>query len=393
MSKREETPGPYDGRAGPAEVHDPIIKQELKRASAWAVVALAVVMLWFLAQPILLIIAGLVFAALLDGGTKALGYVLPIGRRWRLLIVVLLFIAMIGGIALLAGIQIAAQIGQLRITLAEQTDQLVEWLGSMGLMPDDMQMNELLRQVLGSVGSLTSALGSALSAIATLFLVMVIGLFIAIEPNLYDRGVQWMLPRGTRPEFRKTSKHMTRTLQKLLAGRVLGMVFEGVLTWALLSIAGVPMALLLGILAGLLAFIPNIGAFITGILMVSVGLSAGPETGLYAFIIYVIVQAFDGYVVIPMVARQTVDLPPALTLSAQILFAALFGILGLALADPIVAMIKAALERRSQHNDEEEEEARQRELAESEAEAEAATSASPPKPGLFRRLKPKADDS
>lgn len=370
MSGRDDLPGPYDGRAGPAEVHDPVIRQELKRASAWAIVGLAVVLLWFLAQPILLIVAGIVFAALLDGGTKLLGYVLPIGRGPRLLIVVLLFIAAIGGIALVAGFQIAAQVGELRLTLTEQTDQLVLWLDSMGLTPGDMQMTELVRQVLGSVGSLTSALGSALSSIATLFLIMVIGLFIAVEPNLYDRGIQWMLPRGSRPEFRKTSKRMTKTLQKLLAGRVLGMLLEGVLTWALLSFAGVPMALLLGILAGLLAFIPNIGAFITGVLMVAVGLSAGPETGLYAFIIYIVVQSFDGYVVIPMVAKQTVDLPPALTLSAQILFAALFGIIGLALADPIVAMIKAALERRSEHNDEEEEEARLRQAAEAEVKTE-----------------------
>jgi predicted PurR-regulated permease PerM len=118
------------------------------------------------------------------------------------------------------------------------------------------------------------------------------------------------------------------------------------------------MALLLGIIAGLLAFIPNIGAFITGVLMVAVGLSDSPESGMWAFIIYLVVQTFDGYVVVPMVAQRTVDLPPALTLSTQILFAALFGIVGLALADPIVAMAKAALERRSEHNDEEEDEAR-----------------------------------
>ncbi|RYY33401.1 MAG: AI-2E family transporter, partial [Sphingomonadales bacterium] len=137
---------------------------------------------------------------------------------------------------------------------------------------------------------------------------------------------------------------MARTLRVLLAGRLAGMLFEGMLTWILLSIAGVPMALLLGIITGILAFIPNIGAFVSGVLMVAVGFSAGPDQGYWAIIIYFAVQTFDGYVLIPLVAKHTVDLPPALTLSAQILASTLFGVMGLALADPMVAMIKVALE-------------------------------------------------
>jgi predicted PurR-regulated permease PerM len=356
MSQRDDLPGPYDGRSGPAEVRDPIMRQEIKRATAWGMVAVAFVLVWYLAQPILLIIGGLVFAALLDGGTRLLGRVLPIARVWRLLITVLLIVAGVAGVVYLAGIEIADQAEQLRETMIAQFDNLLVWLTEIGMTPQGIDLADVIREVLGSVGSITSALGSAIGGIATMFLIMVIGLFIAIEPNLYDRGIQWMLPRGSRPEFRRSTTRMAHTLQRLLAGRLLGMVFEGVVTWILLSIAGVPMALLLGILAGVLAFIPNIGAFVTGVLMVSVGLAAGPDTGMYAFIIYIVVQTIDAYVVIPMVARQTVDLPPALTLSMQILFSALFGIVGLALADPIVAMAKAGLERRQEHQDEEEQE-------------------------------------
>ncbi|MEM8694914.1 MAG: AI-2E family transporter [Pseudomonadota bacterium] len=360
MSERDERPGPYDGQVGPAEVRDPVIRQELKRAIAWAMVAVAVLLVWQLAQAILLIIAGLVFASLLDGGTRLLRPVIPQSRGLRLAVVMLLIVGGITGIGWLAGIEIANQAEELRETLSLQFARLLGMLDELGMTPGGIEITQILRDVLGSVGSLTSALGSAVSGIATLFLVMVIGLFVAIDPKIYDRGIQWMLPRGTRPEFRKTTTRMAKTLRRLLAGRVLGMIFEGFLTWLLLTIVGVPMALLLGILAGLLAFIPNVGAFITGVLMVAVGLSDSPETGFYAFLIYLFVQTFDGWVVIPMVAKQTVDLPPALTLSAQILFAALFGIIGLALADPIVAMAKAALERRSEHNDEEEEEAQRR---------------------------------
>jgi predicted PurR-regulated permease PerM len=117
------------------------------------------------------------------------------------------------------------------------------------------------------------------------------------------------------------------------------------------------MALVLGIITGMLAFIPNVGAFVSGVLMVSVGFSAGVDKGLWAIFIYFVIQTFDGWVVIPLVARRTVDLPPALTLSMQILASTLFGVLGLALADPLTAMIKVALERNSERTAEEDAEA------------------------------------
>jgi predicted PurR-regulated permease PerM len=159
-----------------------------------------------------------------------------------------------------------------------------------------------------------------------------------------------MVPLDQRKAFAEMLGGMATTMRRLLAGRLLGMLFEGLLTWVFLSIAGVPMALLLGIITGVLAFIPNIGAIVSGVLMVAVGFSAGSETGIWALVIYFGVQNFDGYVVIPMVAKRTVDLPPALTLSSQILASTLFGVLGLALADPMVAMIKVALESGARGN-------------------------------------------
>ena len=136
-----------------------------------------------------------------------------------------------------------------------------------------------------------------------------------------------------------------------MAGRLFGMAIEGVGTWLLLWAGGVPMAALLGVLTGVLAFLPNIGAIISGVLIITVGFSAGFDVGIYAVFVYLAVQTIDGYLIVPMVAKRAVDMAPALVLGAQILFGALFGILGLALADPIVAMIKVALERQSERNE------------------------------------------
>jgi predicted PurR-regulated permease PerM len=332
---------------GPSEFRDPLVRHELKRASVWFGLGLAILAVIFLAQPLLLILGGVVFAAMLDGGTRLLGRVLPIGRGWRLLIVSLAAVAGLAGTIWLAGVQLSNQAATLRDIVTLQVNRLLEWGAAYGLGLESIQPQQVIDQAMSSLGRLTSAVSSVLGGLTNLVMIMVIGLFIAAEPNLYERGIAWMLPSETRERFYRTSDRMGFTLRRLMAGRLLGMAVEGVGTWLLLMAGGVPMAALLGLLTGILAFLPNIGAIISGVLIILVGFSAGPETGLWAIAVYVIVQVVDGYLIVPYVARKTVDLAPALVLGAQLIFGALFGLLGLALADPIVAMVKAALDQKS----------------------------------------------
>ncbi len=336
----------------PVEMRDPFLRKELKRAMIWLGLACVIALLIVLVQPLLIIFAGVVFAALLDGGVRLLGRVLPIGRGWRLLIVVLLTFAFLVGTFILTGVQVTEQVMQLRSTLESQANRFTSYLTSQGLMPGASDVNGIVKQALGSVGRVTSWVGSAIGAITSMFMILILGLFIAMDPGTYSRGLQWMVPVDLRPEFARTLLKMGATLRRLLAGRLLGMAVEGVASGIALAIGGVPMAMLLGIIAGILAFIPNVGAIVTGVLMVAVGFSAGVDTGYWAIGTYLVVQTIDGYVIVPMVAKRTVDLPPALTLGAQILASALFGILGLALADPMTAMLKTALERRSEREEE-----------------------------------------
>ena len=337
---------------GPHEVHDPLVRAEIRRAAIWIGMVAGAGLVVLLIEPLLIIFGGLVFAAMLDGGVRLLRRVAPIPRGPAVLLLMLAAIAFVLGVFYLTGVEIASQAEQLRATLETQWQRVSQWAASAGLAPSSADLNSLVDQGMQSLGRVTSFVSSAVGAITSLVMIFVIGLFVAFEPRLYSRGLQWMVPLSWRDEFHVTLSRMGHTMRMLLAGRLAGMAFEGVLTWILLALAGVPMALLLGILTGLLAFIPNVGAFISGALMVAVGFSAGFETGVWALGIYAAVQIFDGYVVIPMVARKTVDLPPALTLSAQILASTLFGVLGLALADPITAMVKVALDRESEREEE-----------------------------------------
>jgi predicted PurR-regulated permease PerM len=335
---------------GPTELRDPVVLQELKRASVWFGLGLAILAIIFLAQPLLLIFAGIVLAAMLDGGTRLLGRVLPIGRGWRLAIVTLLAVGFVVWTIVFAGMELVGQFERLREVITVQLGRILAWGNELGLVAGGAQIDQLSSQLMGSLGRLGSAVSNALGAVTSIVMILVIGIFIAVEPRLYERGVAWMLPLRRRDSFYDTAARMGFIMRRLMAGRLVGMVVEGIGTWLLLLLGGVPMAALLGILTGLLAFIPNIGAIISGVLIVLAGFSVGVNEGLWAIAVYFIVQNVDGYLIVPYVARRTVDLAPALVLSAQLLFGALFGIMGLMLADPIIAMIKVALEQRSRED-------------------------------------------
>jgi len=334
--------------SSPTHIANPELRYEAKRAFVWVGVVGLAILAVYVSQALLVIFGAMVFAAMLDGGARLLGRVLPIKRGWRLGIVIILAVAFLAWVFYFAGSQISQQAAQLPALVFAQASRFLAWLQTKGFAANQEDVGKLAGTVASGVGVVTKAIGGILGAGATLVLVVTIGLYLAFEPRLYERGVAWMLPHGQREEFYVTADHMAFTLRRLMAGRLVGMIFEGFFIFLALALGGVPMAALLGIITGLLAFIPNIGAIISGILMVLVGFSGGTEMGIYTIIVYFVVQNIDGNIVVPLIARRTVDLAPALVLGFQLIMGILFGILGLFLADPLLAMTKIWLQRRAE---------------------------------------------
>ncbi|AKH42333.1 putative PurR-regulated permease PerM [Altererythrobacter atlanticus] len=343
--------GDRDDRASPTSISSPRLRHEAKKAAIWVLVVGTAVLTVYISQSLLVIFGGLVFASMVDGGARLLGRILPLPRGVRIGIVLLLGTAFLVWLGFFAGSQISREAAQFPEIIEAQTIRVTNWLDNQGfaISPDNMQ--QVASQLASGVGTVTRAIGGIVGGVTTLFLIVIIGIYVALEPRLYERGLAWMMPPTRRSHFYGTVSKMAYTMRRLMAGRIVGMVFEGIFTWLMLWAYGVPMAALLGILTGLLAFIPNVGAVISGILMVLVGFSGGVDMGLYTVFVYFLVQTFDGYIVIPLIAKKTVDLAPALVLGAQLIMGILFGIIGLFLADPLMAMIKVALERRSESND------------------------------------------
>jgi len=334
--------------ASPTRIASAELRHEANRAAVWlAMIGLAVLAV-YIAQSLLVIFGAMVFAAMIDGGARLLGRVLPIGRGWRIAIVLLAGLGFFIWLVSFAGNQIGREAAELPALIEAQARQLGSLAAAQGFAVEVTDLQSLLGQAASGVGTVTRALGGILGGLTTLVLVLIMGLYVAMEPRLYERGLAWMLPQHRRTNFHQLMGDMAFTMRRLMFGRLVGMVFEGLLTYAMLAIYGVPMAALLSILTGLLAFIPNVGAFISGILMVLVGFSGGYEMGLFTVFVYFAVQTFDGYVVIPLIAKKTVDLAPALVLGFQLIMGILFGVLGLFLADPLLAMIKVGLAHRAE---------------------------------------------
>ncbi len=345
----EPTPAaiPAPRRAGPTDIADPVLRAEAKRALVWVCVAGLVALAVLLAQALLVIFGGLVFSALIDGGTRLLGRVLKVGRLWRVAMVLLAGVAFVVWLVLFAGSQIADQAAALPTMVAAQAMKGMQFAQHHGVRLDAKFTQNLVEGGLARVTEVTAVVGGLIGGITTLFLIVVLGIYFAVDPAPYRRGLAWMLPRGQREHFEGTLVHMGKALRRLLMGRLIGMMVEGLMIYIALALRGVPMAALLGLITALLAFLPNIGAPISGLLMVLVGFSGGTHMGFYCIGVFAVVMGVDGNVIVPMVAKKSADLAPALVLAMQLVMGVLFGILGLALADPMLAMLKVLLERQS----------------------------------------------
>lgn len=347
MSDAEQTAAEEPVGASPTQIENPELQREANRALIWALVIGLLVLAIYLAQSLLVIFGALVIAAMLDGGSRLIGRFLHIGRGWRVVIVLLLGIAFIGWLVQFAGAQIAAQAAEFPAIVTTQLGRLIAFLRSKGFDIAQGDLQNLAGQAISGVGTLSRMVGGFFGGLATIVLMLTIGIYLAVDPRPYERGLSWMIAERHRKQVADTLDHMAFNMRRLLFGRIVGMVAEGLFTWGLLSLIGVPMAALLGLITGVLAFIPNIGALVAGILMTLVGFSGGVEMGLWTIASYFLIQTFDGYVLVPMIAKKTVDLAPALVLGFQLIMGVLFGVLGLTFADPMLAMIKVALERRA----------------------------------------------
>ena len=192
-------------------------------------------------------------------------------------------------------------------------------------------------QLAGARTYMFGFLTSTFAAVAGLLLVLVLTIYVASDPDTYHRGLMHLFPHSTRSRAGEVLSVMAATLRRWLRTQLIAMVTIGVVTTIALFILGIPAAIPLGILAGLLEFIPTIGPVLSAIPAVLMGFVISPEKALTVALVYTGIQLLENHLLIPKLMQAGMDLPPALTILAQALMGMIFGFLGLLVAVPILA--------------------------------------------------------
>lgn len=198
-------------------------------------------------------------------------------------------------------------------------------------------------QINAIAGYLFSFLSSTIAVVTGLFLIMILSIYIGASPDLYHKGLLHLFPHRSRPRAKEVLTAIGMTLRKWLVAQLVAMVVIGVVTTIALKLLGVKAALPLGIIAGLLEFIPMVGPILSAIPAVAMGFLDSPEKALFVALAYVGIQFFENHLLIPMLMKEGVDLPPVLTIIGLAVMSVVFGFLGMLVAVPMLAAILVAV--------------------------------------------------
>jgi predicted PurR-regulated permease PerM len=308
-------------------------------AGTVAIVALA----WMLSDVLLLAFAGMLLALALLQASEALRRHVPrLSPRMALLAVVLIVVLVLVGGSWFAGARAAEQLQSLGQTLPRAWEAVQQWLAQ--FTPGRWLLDVWAEATPGPqdwqriAGLATNTLNATVGAIGSLVLVIAIGLYSAADPGTYRRGLVRLVPPARRPLAEAAIEAATSDLQRWLLGQGVSMLAVAVLTGIGLMLIGMPLALPLAMVAGVLDFVPYFGPFVSGLLIVAVALTEGEQMAMYAALVCLAVQQAEAYLVQPLAQRWAVSLPPVLGMLAVLLFGVLFGIAGVLLAVPLMVL-------------------------------------------------------
>jgi predicted PurR-regulated permease PerM len=322
---------------------------------------------WQFAATLFLIFSGILLGVALNAMSNLLGRVVRLPHALRLTVVCLVVAGMLSGIVFLGGTTIAQQTTALSNTLKSQLVNVKGFLerngidtsffdfGSLSSAEDATPAANATPHSLPSAGTIAAGggaifsqslkliLGTA-SAVGNFFIVLFLGIAFATQPGVYRDGLLFMAPARHRARATAIVDRIGETLDRWLIAQIITMVAVFLVTWIGLSIIGIQSSFILGIQAGLLAFIPTVGAILGGLIVVLASLASGWVAALSAFILFLGVHALESYVLTPIIQRQALDIPPATLFAFQILLGVVFGIWGLALALPLMAIAKVMID-------------------------------------------------
>jgi predicted PurR-regulated permease PerM len=338
---RQRTPGPWPSRD--------IVRAALLVAGVW----IALELVWVARSVVVLGFLGTLFGITLTAAVTWLNrHGIP--RGVGALLVVLAFLGLLTGLGAVVAPRIGEQVQQLQDQLPSALDQAETWIkerqgwigqmlhtrGGGGAEPQGDNLSRSLARQLAGLGShFFSIFSSALTVLGSMLLILFVAIFIAAEPRTYRRGIMHMVPHQGRAKASQVLDAVGVTMRRWLGAQLIGMLVIGSVTTVVLLLLGVRAAIALGILAGFLEFIPYFGPILSAVPAVAMAFLDGPEKALWVVLAYIGIQQLEGNLLMPLLMKEGLDLPPALTIIAQAVLALVFGFVGLLIAVPLVGAI------------------------------------------------------
>jgi predicted PurR-regulated permease PerM len=333
---------------------------------------------WYFASALFLIFAGVLLGIALNAMTELLGRVTSLPHSLRLATICLVLLALLSGVLFLGGATIAQQATALGGTIKSQVVNLKAFLEKYGVDTSYLDIGNLTAPPAGqstsetpaaaaqhnlpSAGAIASGGGAILSqtlkivlgtvgAVGNFFIVLFLGLCFAAQPGVYRNGLIYVAPARHRANVGIVVNRIGDTLERWLMAQLITMFAVFFITWIGLALLGIPSSFILGVQAGLLTFIPTVGALIGGLIVVLASLASGWIAALSAFVLFLGIHALESYILTPMLQRHALEIPPATLFAFQILLGVVFGIWGLALALPLMAVVKVAIDFLKENGD------------------------------------------
>jgi predicted PurR-regulated permease PerM len=297
-----------------------------------------VILAWRLSDLVLLAFGGVLVAILLRHLAGLLSRWIPLPVGASLAIVVLGLVLLAGAFIVSVGPQVASQFDQLWQSLPQAAASVRQYLSKYGWARDLLAASGQPR--VGTLVNLATGLaGTVFSALTDALMVFVVALFLAADPHPYRRGLLYLVPMARRPRGGEVLDALAQGLWNWIIGQSVAMLCVGAITAAGLLVLGIPLALALGIIAGLLNFIPYLGPILSGVPAVLIAFTQSPRDALNALLLFVLIQNIEGYVLTPMLQRRAVSIPPALGILAIVGLGSLFGIYGVLFGTPLLLVL------------------------------------------------------
>jgi predicted PurR-regulated permease PerM len=198
---------------------------------------------------------------------------------------------------------------------------------------------QLGKEMRGSTRFLFPVVTSVFGMLGGIVLVIFIAMYIGAQPGLYRAGIVHLVPHRHRKRADEVLQTLAVTLRQWLVARLIAMVVIGTITGVALALLKVKGAAALGVLAGLLEFVPFFGPVASAVPAIGVALLDSPQKGMYVLILYLVMQQLEGNVITPLLLEKRLDIPPVLTVVGVAALGVVFGVAGMLIAEPLLAAV------------------------------------------------------